>query len=96
MPSLVKLYDEFKNKGFVVLAIDIGEKKEVVKAFMKKANMPFPVPLDIDGSVARSYEVRAHPAHFLIDRDGKMIGKTIGGRNWESVETRNLIRSLVE
>jgi hypothetical protein len=58
--------------------------------------MPFPVPLDIDGMVARSYKVKAHPAHFLIDRNGKMIGKTLGGRDWASAETRNLVRSLVE
>jgi len=96
MPSLAKLYNEFKKDGFVILAIDIGEKKEVVKRYKKKANLPFPVLLDFDGKVARSYGIRAHPAHFLIDGEGKLIAVAMGARNWESDETRNLIRIMVD
>ncbi|MFQ5771878.1 MAG: peroxiredoxin family protein, partial [bacterium] len=65
MPSLVKLYDEFKDSGFVILAININEKKEIVKKYAEKEKLPFPVLLDTVGSVANKYRVRAHPAHFL-------------------------------
>ncbi len=36
MPSLVKLFDEFKDNNFVVLAIDIQEKREVVKKYSER------------------------------------------------------------
>ena len=96
MPSLVKLYDEFKNNGFVILAIDMGEKKKIVKRYAKKEKLPFPVLLDTDGRVAKLYGVRAQPDHFLINGQGELIGRTLGGRDWTSKEMRNLIRFLVE
>ena len=95
MPSLVKLYDEFKDSGLVVLGVDVQEKRKIVEKFVKKEKVPFPILLDTDGSVARDYGVRAHPVHFIIDRQGQMIGKVMGARNWASVESRDLIRSLI-
>jgi peroxiredoxin len=96
LPSLVKLYDEFKDKGFVVLAVDIKEKKEIVKRYVEKQKISLPVLLDSDGGVTNRYSVRAHPDHFLIDRVGEFIGKTVGARDWQSVENRNLILYLLE
>ena len=95
MPSLVKLYHEFKNSDFVILAIDVQEKRKVVKRYAENQKLPFPVLLDIDGKVSFDYGVRAHPAHFLIDRHGELIGSALGAREWSSVESRNLIRFLV-
>jgi peroxiredoxin len=96
LPSLVKLYDEFKDKGFIILAVDINEKKEIVQRYVEKQKIFLPVLLDTDGKVANTYSVRAHPDHFLIDRVGEFIGKTVGARDWQSIEHRNLIRYLLE
>jgi peroxiredoxin len=96
MPSLVKLYHEFKNSDFVVLAIDVQEKREVVKRYAESEKLPFPVLLDINGKVSYAYGIRAHPAHFLIDRHGEFIGSALGAREWSSVESRNLIQFLVD
>ena len=96
MPSLVKLYHEFKNSDFVVLAIDVQEKREVVKRYAESEKLPFPVLLDINGKVSYDYGIRAHPAHFLIDGHGEVIGSALGAREWSSVESRNLIQFLVD
>ena len=61
----MKLYDEFKNKGFIILAVDIKEKKDVVKRYVEKQKISLPVLLDTDGKVTNTYSVRAHPDHFL-------------------------------
>ena len=92
---MAKLYQEFKNSDLVVLGVDVKEKKKIVKSYVKKEKLPFPILLDTDGSVARNYGIRSHPVHFLIDRQGKIIGKVMGARNWANAESRNLIRSLV-
>ncbi len=96
MPSLVKLYNEFKNSDFVVLAIDMREKKQVVKKYVEKEKLPFPVLLDTDGKVAANYGVRAQPDHVLIDGQGEMMGRALGAREWASKESRSLIRFLVK
>ena len=93
---MAKLYNEFKDSGFVVLAINIGEKKQVVEKYVNKEKLPFPVLLDVNREAAGSYGVRAQPDHFLIDRKGELIGRALGARDWASEESRNLIRFLVE
>ena len=93
---MAKLHDEFRNSGFVVLAINIQEKHNTVSAYLKNEKLSLPVLLDTKGKVARNYGVRAHPAHFLIDRSGDLIGIAPGARDWTDAESRNLIRLLVE
>ena len=70
MPSLVKLYQEFQDSEFIILAIDIQESKQKVKKYVQANGVPFPVLLDRDGQTARAYSVRGTPAHFLIDKKG--------------------------
>lgn len=96
MPSLVKLYEEFKDSDFVVLAIDIRETKKTVGKFVKKTRVSFHVLLDRDGKVSNDYGIRAHPAHFFIDRQGMIIGETLGGRDWTTTAVRKLIRFLLQ
>jgi peroxiredoxin len=55
MPSLAKLYNEFQEKNFVILAIDIQEKREIVKKYVKQEKLPFPILMDFTGQVASKY-----------------------------------------
>ena len=93
---MIKLYDEFKEEGFVVVGIAVREGKEIVKKYIKKHKMTFPVLLDVHGDAEKKYGVRAHPEHFLLNRDGALMGKTLGPRNWASSKNRNLIRILLD
>ena len=60
MPSLAKLDDEFQDKKFVVLAIDIQEKREIVKKYVRQEKLPFPVLMDFTGQVAFKYLRKIH------------------------------------
>ena len=95
MPSLIELYDTLKNEGLVVLGINVGQHKEIVKKYMEAKKVAFPVLCDTDGSVEKQYKVGGHPTHVLIDKQGKMIGKTLGARNWMNSKNRHLIQSLL-
>jgi len=96
LPSLAKLYNEFKSDGFSILAVDIQEPPAVVKKYANKEKLPFPVLLDLDGRVARRYGVKFQPDHYLINKKGELIGRAPGAKDWASKEIRNLIRFLVK
>jgi peroxiredoxin len=96
VPSLVKLYQEFQDSEFMVLAIDINESKQTVKKYARKTGMPFPVLLDSRGHVARAYSVRGTPAHFLIDKKGDIAAFAPGAKDWEKEKSRNLIQFLID
>ena len=61
MPSMERLYNEFKDKGFTILAIDMQEDADSVRVFKEKYKLNFPILLDSDGSVGQFYGVRSIP-----------------------------------
>ena len=75
-PHLEALHRAYRDKGVQVLIIDVKEKKAAVEKTARKFDFTFPVLLDADGSVARSY---APPADVLPDlaRDEVMIASNL-------------------
>ncbi len=72
LPILQKIYDKYKEKGVVFIAVNSGEKKKTVLDFIEKEGYTFPVALDIEGKVAELYEVDAYPTLIIIDKEGKI------------------------
>lgn len=99
MPAMQKLYDQLKSKGLVVVAVDVGEDKPTVAAFLKKNGYTFPVLLDTTGDVAGSsvYNANAIPTNFIIDKNGEIRGRKIGidGPEWTSSVRVSLFERLL-
>ena len=96
MPSMEKLYNKFKNSDFAILAVNLGEGKEQVKAFKELYSLNFPILLDAESSVGSIYGAISIPTSYLIDRDGYMIGGALGPRDWASEEAFELVKSLLK
>ena len=86
---------ELKGKGLVVLAVSIQESQATVAAWVKKVGLQFPVLLDEDGTVTRAWRVRSTPTVFIVDRQGRLIGKTVGTKPWTSPAGRALFAALL-
>jgi len=97
MPAMEALWRRFKGKGFVIIAVagDRGRMHRVGE-FCRMNDVTFTVLLDPEGSVRREYEVRALPTSYLIGRDGKITGKILGAREWNSDEAVRLVANLLE
>jgi len=96
MSSMEALYQEFKEKGFTFLGIsvDYGGVKPV-KEYIEKNRYTFPVLIDPKSQVLDLYEVKGIPTTFIIDKNGRMIGKSIGPKDWKSQEVISLLNLLI-
>ena len=88
MPAMERLHRAYRERGLAVVAVNFRESGREVKAFMEPMGLTFPAPLDADGAVARSFGVRALPVTYLVDRDGKILWKAQGRREWDSARGR--------
>lgn len=95
MPSMERLYRKFKDKDFIMLAIDLREDGRKVKAFKEEIGLSFPILLDSDGAVGWDYRITSIPTTYLVDREGYLIGSALGAREWSSTETFGLINQLL-
>ncbi len=96
MPAMERLYQEFKGRGLVVLAVNVQEGPQAVRAFLREHKLTFPVVLDPKGAAAMTYLVHGLPATYLIDRKLRIVGRAFGAREWDSKDGRAYIRALLE
>ena len=83
MPSLEALYEIFKDRNFVLLAISNDMfGANIVKPFVKAHNINFPVLLDQRLKVSNAFGVVSLPTTFMIDPQGKIIGALFGAEDW--------------
>jgi peroxiredoxin len=78
LPKLSAMYRELKDKGFVVLAVNVAEKRAEVASFLKQLGVDVPVALDSEGKAAQSYGVESIPKLVLIGRDDTIQAVYVG------------------
>ena len=97
MPAMQKMYEEYKDQGFVVLAVNMTyqENYSAVVPFTQDHGLTFPILLDETGNVAGKYELRSLPSSFFVDRNGIIQEVVIGGPMAEAL-LRTRIESILE
>jgi alkyl hydroperoxide reductase subunit AhpC len=89
------LHRELSGRGLSVLAVNIQESQSTVAAWVREKKVTIPIALDADGDVTRQYGVIATPTAFLIDREGRLVGRVVGPRDWSSAAGRALLAGLL-
>jgi len=80
-----------------VLLISFRESADLVKRTASERGYKAPVLLDASGDVTgRQYGVWGPPTAYLIDRQGRLLGRIQGARDWSTPAARNLLQSLLE
>jgi len=96
MPSMEKLHLTFKDKDFVMLAINLQESASRVKQFYKEYKLTFTTLLDTTGDVGAGLGIRSIPTTFILDKNGRIIGKALGPREWEGKKSIALFEYLTD
>lgn len=97
MPAIEKVYNEYKDQGFVVLAVNMTYQDafDKIEPFVKEQGLTFPILLDETGSLANSYQLRSLPSSYFIGRNGVIQEVVIGGPMAEAL-LRTRIEKLLE
>lgn len=87
-PSLVKIYNEFKDKGFEIFGVASETNKQQWINAIQTDGLNWINVTDLKGDsnqAAIIYGVSGYPTNFLINKDGIIIAKDVYGedlRNW--------------
>jgi len=86
IPSMIRLNQAMAGKAFRMLAISIDEDgKEAVENFFK-GSKELPVYLDTDAKTAQLYGTTGVPETFIVDKQGVIQKKIVGGMDWSAPE----------
>jgi thiol-disulfide isomerase/thioredoxin len=96
MPSMQKLHQKFKDKDFVMVAINLQESASRVEQFYKEHKLTFTTLLDTTGDVGAGLGIRSIPTTFILDKNGRIIGKALGPREWEGKKSIALFEYLTD
>ena len=94
-PVLERGWRGYKDRGVVVLGVDIQDKAEAGKKFIDQFTLTFPNALDPNGRVSVDYGVYGVPETFFIDARGNIRAKHVGAVT-EEVFRREVERLLAE
>ena len=81
-PNMVKLYQDFKDKGMEVVSVSLDTKKDKWTDAIRKDGMPWVHVSDLKGwesGVVRQYGVDAVPAIFVLDENNRILAKQLRG-----------------
>jgi len=95
IPSMGRLQQRLKARGFTILAVDVGDSRAQVEAFLEQVPAHFPVLLDPQGELVEAWQVRAFPTNFIIDREGRIRLAFFGALEWDSPEVLAQVESLL-
>ena len=77
------------------MAIDIQESRDTVAGWVKDKPVSFTILLDPTGATTGAYEVTATPTVFVLSREGKLVGKALGNKPWNSPPGHALLARLI-
>lgn len=70
MPLMDDIYEQYKDLGFTVLAVNVDANREEAHRFLDKVPVTYPILYDPESRVSELYQVQAMPTTIMIDRNG--------------------------
>jgi thiol-disulfide isomerase/thioredoxin len=98
MPSMERLYQKLKGDAFTVIAVNQMEDADHVFAYIGQLEVDpsFTILFDKDSKVSSSFRVNGLPTTYLIDKQGNIRYRAIGGREFDHPEVEKQIRQLMQ
>jgi thiol-disulfide isomerase/thioredoxin len=98
MPSMERLHQQINADDFSVIAINQMEDGDQVFAFTGQLEIDptFEILFDSRSEVSQAYAVRGLPTTYLIDKQGNIRYRAVGGREFNHPEVVKIINGLIK
>ena len=87
-PLLEQAWRMERGRGVVFVGINIQDRLEEARAFLREFNVTYPNGPDPGGRIAIDYGVYGIPETFVIDRQGQIVAKHVGAIGPETLARR--------
>lgn len=77
-PAMQELHEKYKDKGVVILAVNVDKKRGDMEKFLKNYPCDFPVLRDGAAKLVSEVKVSTMPSSFLLDKNGKVTAVHTG------------------
>jgi peroxiredoxin len=88
MPAMQAIYDQYRARGLVILAIDMEEDQRRVQRWIEQGGFTFTFLLDSDGAQVKRYNINASPTSYFIGPDGVIRDLKLGALNRTEMQTK--------
>ncbi len=97
LPSMQRMWEKLKSEPFVLHAIDVGEGVDEIMPFIFSTGteLTFPILLDRDSKALKQWPVIAIPTTFVVDKQGRIAYRSVGGREWDDPKLIEELRRLM-
>lgn len=95
MPAFERLRQQLDPERFALLTITTDMQRDGIKHFLTNLHVQLPVLFDENQDVSHAYLVRALPTTVFIDRQGMLIGRAVGPRDWDAPNAVQALQSLM-
>ncbi len=89
MPVLQAFYDDYRDQGLVIIAIEDGEPVDEVAQFVSDHRLTFPVWPDLKWVATETFKIDSLPTSYVIDRHGN------ARLTWRGAITRDLLEKYI-
>jgi cytochrome c biogenesis protein CcmG, thiol:disulfide interchange protein DsbE len=87
-PHLEAAWQTYRDRGLVVIGVDIQDRDADAKAFIERFKLSFPNGPDLQGKISIDYGVYGVPETFFINRDGMIHYKHVGALTGSILKTK--------
>jgi peroxiredoxin len=95
LPSLNQFQKQFASSGVVVLGVSVDQNERAYRQFLKRAGVTFRTSRDPQADLSSRYGTFKYPETYVIDRNGKVVQKHIGPRDWMDERLLAEIKALL-
>lgn len=90
-----RTYEKLKDRGFVILGVEVGEGWSIVQPLVAQMKITYPILLDQNAAVSRKWGMVGLPTSYVIDPHGRLVDVLVGGRDWSAPKLQARLTQLL-